>query len=301
MEITNINDTVAKYLSGNASEKEIKALDLWRQEPSNEQIFKELESIWRVSLAGKETVFTDTEQAWEKFSSMVREEPLSRFKMGKKAIYAISAAAAIIPFVIFIFFYQPDKSLVSNKIEIPAIIREEIPVESENVLITEVFTTDSIQQFDLPDGSKIWLNKHSRFSYPEKFTAAERIVNLEGEAFFEVEKETDRPFIIYTPTSITKVTGTSFNLKAYPGKEVEVFVVSGSVEFSSLNKPEATKVALRKNEKASLDNKTDLTTKKKNYEKETAWKKGPKGPKRFKRFMNKIRQFFKKQEKENIK
>jgi transmembrane sensor len=150
----------------------------------------------------------------------------------------------------------------------------------------------------LPDGSTVWLNKHSKFSYPEKFIAAERVVNLEGEAFFEVKKDDTQPFIIYTPTSVTKVTGTSFNLKAYPGKEVELYVVSGTVEFASLNKPEATKIALQRDEKASLDNKTDVTSKNTSKVKDIAWKKGPKSPKKFRRFMNKIRQFFRKSEKE---
>ena len=82
----------------------------------------------------------------------------------------------------------------------------------------------------LPDGSKVLLNADSRLTYPQKFSKEKRSVILEGEAYFEVEKDTKRQFLVKTTDVTVKVFGTSFNVKSYPDENTtETTLVEGSV------------------------------------------------------------------------
>ncbi len=82
----------------------------------------------------------------------------------------------------------------------------------------------------LSDGSRVWLNAESQMRYPVNFEAGKREIYLSGEAYFEVVKETERPFIVITPNTRTTVLGTSFNVMAYSkDSETEITLVSGAV------------------------------------------------------------------------
>lgn len=86
----------------------------------------------------------------------------------------------------------------------------------------------------LSDGTRVWLGPASRLTYPESFPAANRVVELEGEAFFNVTRDTTRPFFIRSGSVETRVLGTSFNIRAYADQPtVGVIVVSGTVEVST--------------------------------------------------------------------
>lgn len=84
----------------------------------------------------------------------------------------------------------------------------------------------------LPDGSKVWLNAASTLSFPDKFRGQTRDLQLNGEAFFEVQHDRHKPFFVHTPGFYTRVLGTTFNIKAYPGDErnaICVTVATGKV------------------------------------------------------------------------
>jgi len=90
--------------------------------------------------------------------------------------------------------------------------------------------TKSIIQ--LPDGSKIWLNADSKLKYPEIFKGATREIYLNGEAFFDVAKNTNHPFIIHLTNGTVQVLGTSFNVRAYDNESVvETSVATGRIAF----------------------------------------------------------------------
>ncbi|MEJ5055498.1 FecR family protein [Sphingobacterium sp. MYb382] len=93
---------------------------------------------------------------------------------------------------------------------------------------------DENKLLTLADGTKVWLNASSRLEYPTAFEKGNpREVTLIGEAYFEVEKAKDWPFIIHTADVQTKVLGTKFNIKAYPGfANITVSVKSGKVSVS---------------------------------------------------------------------
>ena len=89
------------------------------------------------------------------------------------------------------------------------------------------------QTIKLPDGTLVKLNAESVIRYPSEFSADRRVVELTGEAFFEVEEDTSRPFIIESAGFSTRVLGTSFNIQTYPGEQQKVAVVTGLVQVTT--------------------------------------------------------------------
>ena len=88
--------------------------------------------------------------------------------------------------------------------------------------------------FNLPDGTIVKLNSSSRLSFPEYFNKNVREVVLEGEAFFEVTKNKEKPFVIKSGAITTTVLGTSFNVNAYPdAQHIQVAVLTGKVKVES--------------------------------------------------------------------
>ncbi|MDN5204267.1 FecR domain-containing protein [Fulvivirgaceae bacterium BMA10] len=86
----------------------------------------------------------------------------------------------------------------------------------------------------LEDGTKIKLNASSSIRFPEKFSDSSRVVYLEGEAFFEVKKDSTRPFIVRTDKVKATVLGTAFTVKAYPDEsEIRVAVAEGKVKVDN--------------------------------------------------------------------
>lgn len=86
----------------------------------------------------------------------------------------------------------------------------------------------------LNDGSRVKVNSGSKISYPSQFDKGYRDIYLEGEAYFEVVKDSLRPFRVITSNVITKVLGTAFNIKAYPNSgKIKVVVEHGKVESKS--------------------------------------------------------------------
>lgn len=107
----------------------------------------------------------------------------------------------------------------------------------------------------MPDGSQVWLNAGSRLTYDNNaFGRSLREVSLDGEAFFDVEKDREHPFVIHTRDMDVKVLGTSFNVKSYPNdSRSEATLVRGMIEVSFKDRPNE-KIILKPNEKISVAN-----------------------------------------------
>ena len=85
-------------------------------------------------------------------------------------------------------------------------------------------------ELELADGTHVWLNAESELSYPTRFTGETREVRLRGEAFFDVAKNPDCPFVVRTDDVAVRVLGTSFNVSAYRSEQTaSVTLVGGSV------------------------------------------------------------------------
>ncbi len=106
----------------------------------------------------------------------------------------------------------------------------------------------------LPDGTNVWLNADSKITYPGNFQGDIREVSLVGEAFFDVVKNVNKPFIIHTGTMDVKVLGTAFNVRSYPGEmTTEASLLRGLIEVT-LNGTEKKKILLKPNEKLTVLN-----------------------------------------------
>ncbi|SEL83122.1 FecR family protein [Parapedobacter koreensis] len=112
----------------------------------------------------------------------------------------------------------------------------ELP-DANGKLLTNTIVTPKGRQYQLvlPDGSKIWLNAATEFTYPVQFNKSRREVTINGEAYFEVEKAADWPFIVKTKSQEVEVLGTHFNVSAYEDDEqAKTTLVEGSVKVSSI-------------------------------------------------------------------
>lgn len=104
----------------------------------------------------------------------------------------------------------------------------------------------------LADGTKVWLNAGSRFSFPQKFEGSHREVHLDGEAYFEVTKNKNQPFIVSTRDIDVEVLGTKFNLSAYQSdKFSETVLLEGAVKVKDNGKYFNAKLELKPNQKAT--------------------------------------------------
>lgn len=91
-------------------------------------------------------------------------------------------------------------------------------------------------QVVLSDNTKVWLNSGSSIKFPTAFTANERLVEIEGEAYFEVSKDKKRPFRVKSDRQLIEVLGTHFNVNAYPDESsIQTTVLEGSVKISAGN------------------------------------------------------------------
>ena len=95
-------------------------------------------------------------------------------------------------------------------------------------------TAANKQTITLPDGSQVILNRYTSLSYDPDFADKSRTVNLNGEAFFEVQSDASKPFVVLTATAAMRVVGTSFNVNAYDSlEEIQVVVQTGIVSLQS--------------------------------------------------------------------
>jgi transmembrane sensor len=259
---------IAKYLSGNASEAEQDQMEQWLQDPSNQNEFEQIKKLWQHTVHLKQETESDVDAAWSEFRALAQEQPEARiFSLYNIQIKPLSIAAGVALFVSSFFLVKFFISENNEKMA-PVVLAENIPVRpikptEPEVIINEIFDTvkepeqktvrharprrkeeivkmltistgDSAGVFALPDNSIVYLNVNSKLSYPEKFASYERKLTLEGEAYFDVKPDDKIPFVVLCQNSLTRVVGTTFNIKGYnPAKEVEVIVLSGMVEFSA--------------------------------------------------------------------
>lgn len=232
-----------RFLLGEASTEETQHMEKWLQlSKKNQKVLDDYETIW--AEAGKLTpnpVAVDSKTAWAKMSARVdkfeEEKSVKVISIKSKIAWYSSSAAAliIILFGIYQLLINPKSSL-------------------RNIQIASV---EEVLNDSLPDGSKIALNTHTKITYPKKFTKNERRVKLEGEAFFKVEPNKEKPFIIETETGFIQVLGTSFNVKAYKNSELEVIVTEGLVKVYTVDSEtnDTSSILLKVGEKGKISTK----------------------------------------------
>lgn len=209
-----------KMFSGQATDNELTQIRQWVNEcKENRDTFYQ------------ERAFFDTLQFNDiKIETRVRKRSLSLWK------WAGSVAAAVI--ALFLLFNVPESlkdnvpgEIAFNTIKVPAGQRVEVT---------------------LSDGTHLWLNARSEFSYPVSFNGDKREVHLKGEAFFDVARDEAKKFIVNTGRCEIEVLGTQFNVDAYGENDFSTALLKGSVRVtdkSQLNES----VVLEPNNAVRLD------------------------------------------------
>ncbi len=208
-------DLISRYLTGEASPDEIIDFEKWRSySAQNQKIFTQYQNLWERT--GQLSLFADIdiENEWEVFLTHVDEKPAPR-TLSLRTAFIRTAAALVIGLVLSFSVYY-----LYNALAFTTIVAKEV---------TEV---------ELPDGSLATLNRNSEIRFPGNFRKG-RKVELDGEAFFEVTSDPERPFEVNSGDFGLEVLGTSFNLEAYESRNiVKVVVATGRVVVFDLENPE---------------------------------------------------------------
>jgi ferric-dicitrate binding protein FerR (iron transport regulator) len=143
---------------------------------------------------------------------------------------------------------------------------------SHLVLVKAQTKAADIRTITLGDGSVVKINAASLFRYPKKFSGNDRNVYLSGEAFFDVKKDPQHPFIVHTEKMDVQVLGTAFNVKNYPDDDfAETTLIRGKVEIA-LKNGDKQPFTLRPNDKFTLvDGKGLVSQTESGGVEETAW------------------------------
>ena len=209
-------------LASNLSDEKTEQTDLLErfmaEDPNNSgKMWKDLKNM-----DNQEEI--DVDKAWENVHSRLKENVARisdrpvRFSFMRTTLFRIAAVALILLGLGTASIYMNNSGYLSKKITVIA------GNEQKNVLVS------------LPDGSKIYLNRNSEFSYRKNFGRHGRDVQLAGEAFFEISPDVSKPFIIDAGKAKVKVVGTSFNVITNNTESaVEVFVKTGKVLVSDIS------------------------------------------------------------------
>lgn len=209
-------DLIGKYLSGNIQSAEKENLLKWAEkEKANQKFFDEMVQVWSLSKEYEEDFETDLDNAWAKIDQKTLNDPKPKQAKTinlsiRRAVLRV-AAIGLLALTVGLWWYNHNANAPAELV---------------------VFETKSNEEkhIELPDGSEVWINENSTLSYDKTFT--QRVVQLSGEAFFDVNSDPSRPFEITSGATKTTVLGTSFNIRAYPKEdEVEVAVEEGSVKL----------------------------------------------------------------------
>lgn len=147
--------------------------------------------------------------------------------------------------------------------------------QTKIVLVSKKNAKGVKRSITLSDGTFVKLNADSELKFPEKFSGNTREVYLTGEAFFEVQKDPKKPFIIHSANITTKVLGTVFNIRAYPeDQELEVALVEGKVAINRASNSVDSTIYLQPRDVMSYNKAQDKITKTSNVDltKIIAWR-----------------------------
>lgn len=225
MDQRKFHEILQRYFKGQATEKERRMVDAWYEamgkgDPS--------------SINHKEQVALG-QRYWSVISAHIRKtrrtnkpNPLSAdTRPGGVIWYSLGVAASVILVMIAYSFLRHSTS--------PSLKEGTTDEQQASVVWTELDNNGvAAKQLDLPDGSRVLLEPHSRLKYGPSFNKARREVFLEGEAHFEVAHNEHRPFLVHAREVTTTVLGTSFRVKAFEAdKDIMVTVQTGKVKVSA--------------------------------------------------------------------
>ena len=239
-------DLIVKYLSGDITHDEIIKLESWIGERTvNRNLFNEYKKVWENLGKVADIAGIDVQKEWKKLEGKMNFPGSVRISRHRPAVernftFWFTRIAAIL---IIGLFLSITVILINRNARYISCTTE---------------TTTMIAQ--LPDGSQVTLNTGSSLKYQKKFGKDQRMVELTGEAYFEVSPDQSRPFIVNTDKIKIQVLGTSFNVNAYKDNAViEVVVNTGQVAVTK--EGEITERIILKSGNRGIFNKSDQSLK----------------------------------------
>lgn len=232
MNMDKVPEEIIRYISGNYTEEDKKFVEEWLAENSFAR--EELERLqWTWDKTGELQFETDLDRAWNNFSEKLKKDKestsqdvsrIGRFpekKVKSKVLGFLVRAAAVLLIAAGAYaFYQ--YNYINGQQQQSA---------REQVYHTLVSEEGEQIHFRFNDGSKVVLNGNSTVRYPSDFGSGTRELFLDGEAYFEVNRDHPQPFIVYAGNMRVTDISTKFNINAYPeGDYYEVTVSDGEVE-----------------------------------------------------------------------
>ncbi|MEQ8650336.1 MAG: FecR domain-containing protein [Cyclobacteriaceae bacterium] len=210
----NIDELIYKYLRGNlnleeqhhVSPKGLKKIDLFWNDPKN-KFGKESDEVYK-------DIFKKIEETQKK------EITENKFRESRRNTFRYLSIAASVAILVGIVYLLPEFNKAEVITEIPVV------TESRRTLAGQKL------QVHLRDGSKVKLNAESSITFPKYFSDSSRIVNLKGEAYFEVAEDIDRPFLVVVGNVVVQALGTSFSIRNEKGS-TSVYLTSGKVSVTS--------------------------------------------------------------------
>ena len=238
-------DLLDKYYANKATESEKRQLarmlnyqNIWADD---------FDEIWEHSFG----CMPDTVD--NRIYSNIHKVTHSKRRLAKKLFVRATTCAAMLFAILFSLYFWNENRLLTKYAD--------MTLEVGKGQKSDIF---------LPDGTKVYLNADSKLSYGRHFNGKHRVVELTGEAYFEVAKDTESPFIVKAGDVQVQAFGTSFNVEAYPETEkVSTYLAEGSVVISSSEQS----LKLQPGEAAVYSQTDTRITKKKNEDSRlyTAW------------------------------
>lgn len=253
-------DILIRYIDGMLTEEEAVEVKNWRAASlENEKLLEQVYFTAQVASRLKVMRTVNPDEALSRFKSRIHKKE-KRLAL-RQVLGVIQRAAAVLFIPVFLLsaylFIQQGQG---------------------NVRTLAVRTNPGVvSAFDLPDGSKVWLNANSELRYPSDFNADTRTVELTGQGYFEVTKNAHKPFIVKADKDYSvEVLGTSFNVSAYKDESmIETTLVEGSVKLNVVSGGKRMTQMLRPNEKAEYQKGAGkIKVFDVNTEYDTAWKNG---------------------------
>lgn len=244
---------IQKYLQGKASDKEKEQLFNWLDEStSNKEEYIELKKIWALTSREKNV----EGKTWSDIKSSVSKPA------NPKILQHWLARAAV--FLLLLSCGAIGGRIISKTFE--------TPVYSQ--MYTVISPAGQMTNIELPDGTLVMLNSGTKIQYSGDFTGGKRQVYLEGEAFFDVQKDVDHPFIVTTEFLGVRVYGTSFNIQSYrEDKAFTATLIEGSIGILNPGGVEVTKLVPGENAYFA-ESETKIEIRKVDTEMYTSWKEG---------------------------
>lgn len=247
---------LAQEFSGLITPEDRVLLENWRGESAeNQRYYSEQKKLWNLFSLQQKMQAIDEKRAYQHVSSKLFT-PKINWWASVQRIAAILLLPVLVVSGIYFFSQKQHKeqySCVYNTAETPLGMRSSLI---------------------LPDGTKVWLNAGSKLTYPVLFSDKYRTVKLIGEAYFEVKKDKNWPFVVTADNMNIIVAGTTFNCNAYPeNNQIQTVLVEGQVTVGNVSAT-STKV-MEPGELAIFRKNTQQITKSKvDLEKYIAWKSG---------------------------